>query len=165
MRRSITDGWETNRKEMQGMDIVNQATAEELNEGMCRIEAAATLLEKTVAWLAERQASMAGEVQGIVATIEQNQDARLRERELEHKLASAEEEIAALKAQTAGREEKPSCVRKTLPAATVQMLAKQGLDDLDHVDASSLDAALTGLSLEQRIAVKSQLIRSGSFSK
>jgi hypothetical protein len=28
-------------------------------------------------------------------------------------------------------------------------------------DASALDAALTGLSLEQRIAVKSRLIRAG----
>jgi hypothetical protein len=150
---------------MQGMELVNQATEEEVNEGMCRIEAAATLLEKTVAWLAARQASLAGEVQGIVATVEQNQDARIREKELEQKLAVAEEQIAALQAQATEKEEKPSSVRKTLPAATVHMLGKQGLDDLDHVDASSLDAALTGLSLEQRIAVKSQLLRSGSLSK
>jgi hypothetical protein len=32
------------------------------------------------------------------------------------------------------------------------------------VDVRKLDAALTGLSLEQRIAVKTQLLRSGSIA-
>jgi hypothetical protein len=32
------------------------------------------------------------------------------------------------------------------------------------MDVRSLDAALTGLSLEQRIAVKTQLLRAGAIS-
>ena len=54
--------------------------------------------------------------------------------------------------------------RKTLPAATTQLLAKQGISMLDSVEAGALDAALTGLSLEQRIAVKAQLLRAGLLS-
>ncbi|WP_157466458.1 hypothetical protein [Edaphobacter aggregans] len=40
------------------------------------------------------------------------------------------------------------------------MLAKQGVT-VDSVEAGALDAAMSSLSLEQRIAVKAQLMRSG----
>jgi hypothetical protein len=43
-------------------------------------------------------------------------------------------------------------------------LAKQGLDVGDAMDLPTLDAALAGMSVEQRIAVKSQLLRTGSLS-
>jgi hypothetical protein len=42
------------------------------------------------------------------------------------------------------------------------MLAKHGVGD-GAVDLQTLDAALAGLSLEQRIAVKSQLRRAGAL--
>ena len=52
--------------------------------------------------------------------------------------------------------------RKTLPASAASLLAKHGIDQLDQVNAGALDTALdNGLSLEQRIAVKSQLMRAG----
>ena len=47
--------------------------------------------------------------------------------------------------------------RKTVPAGVANLMAKDGL----AVDPGSLDAALASLSVEQRIAVKSQLLRSG----
>jgi hypothetical protein len=43
------------------------------------------------------------------------------------------------------------------------MLAKHGISD-GPVDVHTLDAALAGLSLEQRIAVKSQLLRAGAIA-
>ncbi len=54
-------------------------------------------------------------------------------------------------------------LRRTVPAATVEMLAKHGIGD-GPVDVRTLDAALSGLSLEQRIAVKTQLLRAGAIS-
>jgi hypothetical protein len=42
------------------------------------------------------------------------------------------------------------------------MLAKHGIGE-GPVDVRTLDAALAGLSLEQRIAVKSQLMRAGAI--
>lgn len=143
------------------MEVGNQEVLDTTGESMGRLAAAATLLEKTVAWLEERQAALAGDVQKIVATVEQNHDSSHREHELEQKLAAAELQIAELKAQAAHVETR---TRKTLPAATVQLLSKQGLEELDHIDAGTLDAALEGLSLEQRIAVKAQLMRSGSLT-
>jgi exonuclease VII small subunit len=131
-----------------------------------RLEAAASLFERTIAVLEERHSTMTGEVQKIVAAVEQNQPTS-RESELERKLEAAEQQIAALQAQIeneresqrAAAETKPA--RRTVPAATAQFLTKQGICTLDSVEAGALDAALTGLSLEQRIAVKAQLLRAG----
>jgi hypothetical protein len=122
-----------------------------------RLQAATERLEKTVAWLEERQAAMTGDVARIVATVDATADAR--QRELERKLEAAEQQIAELKAQAAA-----SSGRRTLPVATMQLLAKQGMGSVDGLEAGSLDAALTGLSLEQRVSVKAQLIRSGALA-
>jgi exonuclease VII small subunit len=122
-----------------------------------RLQAAAERLEKTVAWLEERQAAMTGDVARIVATVDASGDGRYRE--LERKLEEAEQQIVELKAQAAAA----TSGRKTLPVATMQLLAKQGIGSVDGLEAGSLDAALTGLSLEQRVAVKAQLIRSGAL--
>jgi hypothetical protein len=144
------------------MEVSNQEVLQETGESMGRLAAAATLLEKTVAWLEERQAALAGDVQRIVATVEQSNETSRREQDLERKLAEAELQISELKAQAAHTETRTA--RKTLPAATAQLLSKQGIDELDRVDAGALDAALEGLSLEQRIAVKAQLMRAGSLA-
>jgi hypothetical protein len=120
-----------------------------------RLQAATERLEKTVAWLEERQAVMTGDVARIVATVDATADAR--QRELERKLEEAEQQIAELKAQATPE----TTGRKTVSVATMQLLAKQGIGSVDGLEAESLDAALTGLSLEQRVAVKAQLIRSG----
>jgi hypothetical protein len=50
--------------------------------------------------------------------------------------------------------------RKTLPVAMVSLLAKQGVA-VDSIEAGALDAALVSLSMEQRFAVKAQLMRAG----
>jgi septal ring factor EnvC (AmiA/AmiB activator) len=122
-----------------------------------RLEAATTLLKRALSWLEERQSALTGEVEKISATVEQNR----REAELAEKLAVAEREIAGLKA--AGAQNALNPLRKTMPAATSEMLAKHGIGD-GPVDVRTLDAALVSLSLEQRIAVKTQLLRAGAIA-
>jgi alanyl-tRNA synthetase len=130
-----------------------------------RLEATATLFERAMALLEERES----EVRRIVAAVDTNQDVS-SESGLESKLAAAEQQIAELKAQIAVQTEARSAAeskaassspRRTLPAATTQFLAKQGIATVDSLEAGALDAALDGLSLEQRIAVKAQLLRAG----
>jgi glycerol-3-phosphate O-acyltransferase len=131
-----------------------------------KLSAVTGLLERTVAYLEQREASMTGDVQKIVAAVEQGAEPTRRELELEQKLAAAEQQIAELQAQAAaqrGTESRSAAVRKTLPATTTQLLAKQGITALESIEAGALDAALTGLSLEQRIAVKAQLMRAGAL--
>jgi hypothetical protein len=133
-----------------------------------RLEAAAGLLERTLAWLEERQRLLSGEVEKISATVEMSR----REEDLAEKLADAELEIAGLRAAAAappigvapvgdGFPRLLQPLRRTLPSATADMLAKHGIGE-GAVDIRTLDAALAGLSLEQRIAVKSQLRRAGA---
>ena len=125
-----------------------------------RLEAATTLMEKTLSWLEERVAAataLTGEVERISATVEQGR----REAELAEKLAVAERELAELKAAAVPTTLNP--LRRTVPAATSEMLAKHGIGD-GPVDVRTLDAALAGLSLEQRIAVKTQLLRAGTIA-
>ncbi len=122
-----------------------------------RLEAATGLLERTLSWLEERQGLLTGEVERISATVEQSR----REAELAAQLAAVERELAEVKA--AGAPAAPNSLRRTVPASTSEMLAKHGIGE-GPVDVRTLDAALAGLSLEQRIAVKSQLLRAGSIA-
>jgi hypothetical protein len=131
--------------------------ASEMAEGVARLTAATAQLERTAAALEARLAG--GEVPKMVATVES--DSSLRLAELEIKLQAAEAKIAELRAQAGGPAASSPAGRKTLPAAAAHLLAKHGIDTLDQVNGGALDAALTGLSLEQRIAVKSQLLRAG----
>jgi len=136
---------------------------DELGITVDRLAAAATLLEQAAQRLAQDTEARIGR---IVATVESQ-----REAELEAKLAAAEAKIIELQAGSpasfAGRGVEArsatateSAGRKTLPASMTTLLAKQGVT-LDSVEGGAIDAALASLSIEQRIAVKSQLLRAG----
>jgi hypothetical protein len=132
-----------------------------------RLEAAAALLHQAAERLAARESGFALEAEAtlgrIVATVESQ-----RETELEQKLAATEIRLAAAEAKLALSASVPQTVthptgRKTLPPAMANLLSKQGLsgDSVGSMEAGALDAALTSLSMEQRIAVKAQLMRAG----
>ena len=102
---------------------------------VARLTAAAGMLEEVAERLAGREVDLEASFARVAS----------REAELEQKLTEANATIASLKSG-----------RKTLPAGVATLLAKDG-----SADVVSLDAALGSLSVEQRIAVKSQLLRSG----
>ena len=131
-----------------------------LGESIDRLSSAASLLERTVAWLEQREPVTAGAVEKMTAAVESQSELLQRERVLLQKLEAAEQQIAELRAQGS----RSAMARQTLAASTTQLLAKQGLSTLDSIQAGALDAALTGLSLEQRIAVKAQLLRAGMLT-
>lgn len=131
---------------------------DELGVTVERLAAAAGLLEQAVERLAQRQTDSEesiGRIGQIVATVEAR-----REAELEEKLAAAEAEIADLRAAASSVSHTVTNGRKTMPVAMASLLAKQGVT-VDSMEAGALDAALVSLSVEQRIAVKSQLMRAG----
>ncbi len=137
------------------MNTNEQNASDSLGKSVDRLNAAASLLEKTVAWLEARESAISGEVQKVVAAVEHPAG----ETELERRLHAAETEIAELRAQAA----KAPVERKTAGTQPVQLLAKSSVTGGEAMDAGLLDAALVGLSLEQRIAVKSRLLRAGSL--
>jgi hypothetical protein len=119
--------------EMEMMAVQEEGLGTGLGSLIERLVAAAGVLEQAAERLNGREVN----IEARAAT---------REAELEQRLAEANATIASLKAG-----------RKTLPAGVATLLAKDG----SAVELSGLDAALTSLSLEQRIAVKAQLLRSG----
>jgi len=134
---------------------MEEMTANELQTAAERLMEAASTLERTVARMAEQQVALAAEAESqvtrIVATVESQ-----REAELERKLAAAEAKIAELMASATSQ----AVGRKTLPTTMATMLAKQGVV-MDSIEAGSIDGALSSLSIEQRIAVKAELMRTG----
>ncbi len=133
------------------------AMKDELDVTVERLAATVGMLEQVVERLAARQGDVAAEtsIGRIVATV----DSR-REAELEEKLAAAEAEIAELKAAAGTVPATVTHGRKTMPVGMASLLAKQGVS-VDSLEAGALDAAMSSLSVEQRIAVKSQLLRAG----
>jgi biotin synthase-related radical SAM superfamily protein len=131
----------------------------ELQSAADRLIEAALVLERAVAKMSEQQVAIAAEAESqvsrIVATVETQ-----REAELERKLAEAEAKIAELAASASVVQ---PVGRKTLPTSMATMLAKQGVV-MDSVEAGAIDGALASLSIEQRIAVKSELMRAGLLS-
>jgi hypothetical protein len=134
----------------------------ELTETMERLEAVAEALEQAAERIAEQQVALAAEAQQsvgrIVATVES-----AREAELERRLAEAESRIAEL---TAAATPAAAAGRKTLPAGMAAMLTKQGValeagGTFASMEAGAVDGALASLSIEQRIAVKAELMRAG----
>jgi len=117
-------------------------------ESVERLSAAAAALEQVVERLAEKQAMFAASAEEtvgrIVATVES-----AREAELERKLAEAEQTIAELRASSVAGG------RKTVVAGS--LIAKAA----EASDIGALDGALASLSVEQRFAVKAEMLRSG----
>jgi hypothetical protein len=132
---------------------------DELANTVKRLAAAAGLLEQAVERLAQRQNDFALDAEASIGRIVATVEGR-REAELEEKLAAAEAQIAELKAAAVSVPVAVTNGRKTLPVAMVNLLAKQGVTE-DSMEAGAVDAALVSLSVEQRIAVKAQLMRAG----
>jgi hypothetical protein len=129
---------------------------DELQSTAERLVAAASLLKQAVERLAQRQNELSLDAEASIGRIVATAS---REAELEAKLAAAEAQIADLKA--AGNVSTSVITgRKTLPVAVTNLLVKQGVS-VDSIEAGAVDAALTSLSVEQRIAVKAQLMRAG----
>ena len=132
---------------------------EALDRALERLTAAAEMLERAVEVMTEREGALTIEgeasIEKIVATVEARRGADLAER-----LAAAEAELLAIRAKASSSAVVERGGRKTLPAGMATLLMKQGVA-VDSLEAGALDAALVSLSLEQRIAVKAQLLRSG----
>jgi len=74
---------------------------------------------------------------------------------LQSKVVDLEKANQELKAQTA------TARRKTLSPMVTALLAKEGVEGDALIETPVVEKALAGLSIEQRIAVKSELARAG----
>ena len=148
------------------MAMEQGAAMQDLQATMERLSAAAALLEHAVEQMSLKQvAQLSAEAEASIERIVATAEAK-REAELERKLEFVEAQLETLRASRATGASVESG-RRTLPASMATLLAKQGVAlesvEAGGFDAGALDKALCSLSIEQRIAVKAQLLRSGAI--
>lgn len=95
--------------------------------------------------------SLHAKIDRIVAAVEQDATDASETKQV----ADLEKANHDLKAQAARG------FRKTLSPVVTMLLAKEGVEGDALIESSLLEKALTGLSIEQRIAVKGELARAG----
>jgi ribosomal protein S2 len=111
---------------------MEETTMVDLNATLERLAAAAEALERAVA----KQNEVTVEAQASIARIVAEAETKLTHPEITG--------------------------RKTVTAGTAMMLSKQGVDvGAVTLEAAAIDGALAHLSVEQRIAVKAELMRAG----
>lgn len=138
---------------------------EEMNRALEQLMSNAERLGRAAASMEVALEVISGRVPQITATVEQNESAlELRIAELERQMAELHASAAAV--QAAGILQVPAATsgRRTLPASTANLLAKHGMSEGSSIEVGALDGALTSLPIEQRIAVKAQLMRAGMLA-
>jgi hypothetical protein len=101
--------------------------------------------------------SLHAKIDRIVAAVDDGdlQASAQPDKDLRNKLAELETINRNLKAQS------DTARRKTLSPMVSALLAKEGVEGDAVIDKPVIEKALTGLSIEQRIAVKAELARAG----
>jgi len=140
---------------------MNEEMVQQMMAAAERLATATETLDRVLGKLDAQQEALNAKVDRIVAAVEENIVQVVEQRQAEEaggdlrqRLAELEKSNADLKAQTA------RMVRKTLSPVVSALLGKNEVDG-QRLDAAVLDKTLAALSIEQRIAVKSELARAG----
>ena len=151
----------TNKGEANPMEHIANIENQNLVTITERMAAAAEALNTTITRLEAQHQGLSVHIERIVAVVEQGQsdDSRLKARVAE--LEKSNSELRIKLEAGAGTSQSAPAARKTLPAIVTALLAKTGVEVTDAMDAAALDATLAPLSIEQRIAVKSQMAKAG----
>jgi predicted RNase H-like nuclease (RuvC/YqgF family) len=140
---------------------MNEEMMQQLTTTAERLANAAESLDRVLGRLDAQQESLSTKVDRIVAAVEEHPPYEIAARgegarQLQERVAELEKSNTDLKAQAA------RMARKTLPPLVSAILAKSADESgSEKIDKAVLDKTLQSLSIEQRIAVKSELARAG----
>jgi predicted RNase H-like nuclease (RuvC/YqgF family) len=139
---------------------MNEEMVQQMMAAAERLASATEALDRVLGKMDAQQEMLSAKVDRIVAAVEETvaQSGELRQdtaaADLRERLAGLEKSNAELKAQ-AGR-----MARKTLSPVVSALLAKHEVEG-ERFEASVLDKTLAALSVEQRMAVKTEMARAG----
>jgi len=135
---------------------MNEELTQQITATAARLASAAETLDRVLDRLDSQQEALNAKVDRIVAAVE-DRSAIVHDYpdHLERRVAELEKANADLKAQAA------RMARKTLSPLATAMLGKSGSEVGDRIDRAALDKTMQSLSVEQRIAVKSEMARAG----
>jgi hypothetical protein len=138
----------------------NEAQKNPIEECAAQLNSAAQALEQVIGKLEAQYESLNQKIDCIIATVEKQVGGESGEPAV---VASAQVERAT-KLEKENRELRQRAGRKTLPSAVSTLLAKSGVDEGGLIPLGTLEKALSGLAIEQRIAVKAELARAGMIA-
>lgn len=139
---------------------MNEEMVNQMMAAAERLAAATETLDRVLGKLDAQQEMLNAKVDRIVAAVEENMaqtasHSRLEGGgELSSRIAELEKSNADLKAQAS------RMARKTLSPVVAALIAKNEVEG-EKLDPGMLNKTLAALSVEQRIAVKSELARAG----
>ncbi len=136
---------------------MNEEMVQQMMAAAERLASAAESLDRVLGRVDAQQEALNAKVDRIVAAVDEQTyvPTNGETRQLQERVAELEKSNADLKAQAA------RLTRKTLPPMVSAILAKSGGESEGRVDKEVLNKSLQSLSVEQRIAVKSELARAG----
>jgi len=139
---------------------MNEEMVRQLMATAERLASAAESLDRVLGRLDSQQEALNTKVDRIVAAVDERASYEPEQadgtRQLQERVAELEKSNADLRVQAA------RMARKTLPPLVSSILAKScGEAGNERLDKGVLDKTLQSLSVEQRIAVKSELARAG----
>ena len=140
---------------------MNEEMVNQLMAAAERLAAATETLDRVLGKLDAQQEALNAKVDRIVAAVEENIGQTVERQRLEGtapdlhlRVAELEKSNADLKAQAS------RMARKTLSPVVAALIAKNEVEG-ERMDPAMLNKTLAALSVEQRIAVKSELARAG----
>ncbi len=132
----------------------NEAQKDPIEECAAQLSSAAQALERVIGKLEAQYEALNQKIDRIIATVEKQAGGE-----------SGESTVAAsAQLEKENRELRQRAGRKTLPPVVNTLLAKSGVAEGARIEVATLEKALGGLTIEQRIAVKAELARAGMIA-
>lgn len=139
---------------------MNEEMVSQMVAAADRLAAASEMLEHILGKLETQQETLHAKVDRIVAAVEDNttqtaeRQAMEASSELQRRVTELEKSNADLKAQAS------RLARKTISPVVAALIGKNEMEG-EKLDPAMLNKTLAALSVEQRVAVKSELARAG----
>jgi predicted nucleic acid-binding Zn-ribbon protein len=131
-----------------------------LEECAAQLNSSAQALERVIGKLEAQYEALNQKIDRIIATVEKQ--AAEERSETEPAVSARAEQVVRLEKED--RELRQRAGRKTLAPVVSSLLAKSGVGEAVQVETGTLEKALGGLTIEQRIAVKAELARAGMIA-
>jgi ABC-type Na+ efflux pump permease subunit len=140
---------------------MNEEMMQQMMAAAERLAAATETLDRVLGKLDEQQGVLNAKVERIVAAVEENIKQTAERRQQADSESDVQERVAQLEKSNADlRAQASRTARKTLPPVVSALLGKNEIEG-ERLDPALLNKTLAALSVEQRIAVKSELARAG----
>jgi uncharacterized phage infection (PIP) family protein YhgE len=144
------------------MNEENSATQNNpMQECAAQLSSAAQGLERILGKLEAQYEALNQKIDRIIATVEKAPADESGESGVS---AASIPTDRMTKLENENRELRQRAGRKTLVPLVSTLLAKSGMGEGVQIEASTLEKALGGLTVEQRIAVKAELARAGMIA-